>query len=400
MARADTYTRWGIVAAGEGGGRIAAEFFARSDNPGIDDRIVLLNTNRADIRNTIEQANIEDSLDEYTTVFGSKRGVGNSFLAGEECAREGLDDIARQIDDRAPDADAFLHTTTLGGGTGNGTIPYLMRQFDAGSEMETRRPWMDSAVHIALAAWPYYDEPAHRQFNAICGLSRLLRRRDGEQNADMVLLAANSHLDESGAADSYDAVNRRILSAIDLLISAGREAHGVVDVEDYVAKPSEIGAYHFTPAVGEGLNAKMLEFELLFDRAAENAFVPMDVGTSRAAYAIVRAPERLIDSGEVTTNDVKSAFNDWKRKHGLGAAVGMSTLAPKDDRSNDVDVLLLLGGFDLNPLLEHARGRFEEHKENLETARQLGTQAESAVSEAYLADLEDNLQTYVDLNAR
>ena len=117
MSQRDTFTRWGVISSGEGGGRIAAQLLAREDNPGIDDRIALLNTNRADILNTIERASLEDTS-EFTTVFGSKRGVGNNFIAGEQCAREDLDLIVGDIQERMTGADAFMHMTTLGGGTG------------------------------------------------------------------------------------------------------------------------------------------------------------------------------------------------------------------------------------------------------------------------------------------
>lgn len=400
MSRADTYTRWGVVSSGEGGGRIAAELLAREDNPGIDDRIALLNTNRADVRNTIDRAALGESADEFVTVFGSKRGVGNNFVAGQECAREDLDRIVNTISNRMTGADAFMHMTTLGGGTGNGSIPYLVEQLSTGGDVDDLPAWMDSVVHVALAAWPYYDEPAQRQFNAISGLSRLLMRRDGSQNANMVLLAANSHLDRTGAQGSYDEVNDRIVTAIDLLIGAGREARGVIDVEDYVAQPSNIGAYHFTPAVATGLNGKMLEYELMFDRAAERTFVPMDVTTARAAYAIVRAPERLIESGEVTETGVQSAFSDWKRANDIAGAVGMTTLTPKEGRGSDVDVLLLLGGFDLNPLLDHSRDAFDDHKRNIEAARGIGNAPEETITEAHIADLEENLERYVSINTR
>lgn len=399
MSRADTFTRWGVISSGEGGGRIAAELLAREDNPGIDDRIALLNTNRADILNTIERASLDDTS-EYTTVFGSKRGVGNNFIAGEQCAREDLDLVVGDIQERMTGADAFMHMTTLGGGTGNGSIPYLIEQLAGGADASNLRPWMDSVVHVALAAWPYYDEPAQRQFNAVMGLSRLLMRRDGQQNADMVLLASNSHLNDDGTQGSYDEVNDRIVTAIDLFISAGREARGVIDVEDYVAQPSNIGAYHFTPAVATGLNGRMLEYELMFDRAAEQTFVPMDVTTSRAAYAVVRAPEQLIESGEITETGVQSAFGEWKRDNDIGGAVGMTTLTPKQSRGNDVDVLVLLGGFDLNPLLDHSRDAFETHKQNVEAARQLGNTPEDSISEAHVADLSENLERYVSINAR
>lgn len=399
MSRADTFTRWGVVSSGEGGGRIAAKLLAREENPGIDDRILLLNTNRADIRNTIQYIGLDEEADEFLT-FGSKRGVGNNFIAGEQCAREDLGRIVSTISDRMTGADAFMHMTTLGGGTGNGSIPYLIEQLSGGTEADDLPPWMDSVVHAALAAWPYYNEPAQRQFNAVMGLSRLLMQRDGDQNADMVLLAANSHVDHSGNQGSYDAVNERIVTAIDLLISAGRESRGVIDVEDYVAQPSNIGVYHFTPAVATGMNGRMLELELMFDQAAEEAFVPMDVTTSRAAYAIVRAPERLIESGDITETGVQSAFSDWKRANDIGSAVGMTTLTPKQERGNDVDVLLLLGGFDLNPLLDHSRDAFEEHKANVQAARQLGNSPEDSLTEAHIADLEENLDRYGSINTR
>ena len=399
MSQRDTFTRWGVISSGEGGGRIAAQLLAREDNPGIDDRIALLNTNRADILNTIERASLDDTS-EFTTVFGSKRGVGNNFIAGEQCAREDLDLIVGDIQERMTGADAFMHMTTLGGGTGNGSIPYLIEQLSGGSDASNLRPWMDSVVHVALAAWPYYDEPAQRQFNAVMGLSRLLMKRNGEQNADMVLLASNSHLNDDGTQGSYDEVNDRIVTAIDLFISAGREARGVIDVEDYVAQPSNIGAYHFTPAVATGLNGRMLEYELLFDRAAEQTFVPMDVTTSRAAYAVVRAPEQLIESGDITETGVQSAFGEWKRDNDIGGAVGMTTLTPKQTRGNDVDVLVLLGGFDLNPLLDHSRDAFETHKQNVEAARQLGNAPDDSISEAHVADLSENLERYVSINAR
>ncbi|MXR40630.1 hypothetical protein GRX01_04615 [Halobaculum sp. WSA2] len=399
MSQRDTFTRWGVISSGEGGGRIAAQLLAREDNPGIDDRIALLNTNRADILNTIERASLDDTS-EFTTVFGSKRGVGNNFIAGEQCAREDLDLIVGDIQERMTGADAFMHMTTLGGGTGNGSIPYLIEQLSGGSDASNLRPWMDSVVHVALAAWPYYDEPAQRQFNAVMGLSRLLMKRNGEQNADMVLLASNSHLNDDGTQGSYDEVNDRIVTAIDLFISAGREARGVIDVEDYVAQPSNIGAYHFTPAVATGLNGRMLEYELLFDRAAEQTFVPMDVTTSRAAYAVVRAPEQLIESGDITETGVQSAFGEWKRDNDIGGAVGMTTLTPKQTRGNDVDVLVLLGGFDLNPLLDHSRDAFETHKQNVEAARQLGNASDDSISEAHVADLSENLERYVSINAR
>lgn len=401
MARSDTYTRWGIVASGEGGNRVAAELLSREDNPGIGKRITLLNTNRADVRNTIESAAIAGEPDEHIRIFGSKRGVGNDFLAGEAQARQYIDQIAGQIDSSMLDADALLYLSTLGGGTGNGSVPYVIRQFSGnGGDLDVADfgPWARDGKHLALAIWPYYHEPDQRQFNAVCGLSRLLMTEDQSQNADMTLLVSNSHLDSDAArGGSYDVVNRRIVEATDLMIGAGRETQGVIDVEDYVAQPSSINVYHFTPAVATGLNGQMLEWELLFDKAADNAYVPMDPSTSEAAFAVVRAPERMVERGEVSETAMQRAFSDWKRDNGIGG-VGYTTLIPTDRRGNEVDVLLLLGGFDLNPLVDHAREGFERHKENLERSRQLG--GDDGPDLKRIDTFEQNLETYVELHAR
>jgi len=399
----DTYTRWAVVASGEGGGRIASQFFTRSDNPGIDDRILVMNTNRADIRNTIShmESNFAEGEDpsQHALEFGSQQGAGNFFVTGMEAAREDLDRIVGNIGDLATEGgnvDAFLHTATLGGGTGNGSIPYVIDQFKSGLDTDRRKNWMDSTIHTAFAVWPYYYEAPQRQFNAVAGLSRLIRSPDGSQNADMVLLAANSHLsDDDATGTDYSEVNDQIISAIDLMIGAGRETRGVIDVQDYVTIPSQIGAYHFTPAVATDLNGGMFELEYMFDKAAENAFVPMDVGTSRVTYAVVRAPEHMIESGDITEPDVQNAFNQWKREHGLLGASGMTSLTPKQERGDSVDVLLLLGGFDLDPLLDHSWEEFEEYKESLQSGRSLGN---ARLPADELRRIEDNLTEYMEIN--
>lgn len=399
MARADTYTRWGIVASGEGGNRVAAELLSREENPGIDERITLLNTNRADVRNTIDSMEIATETDDHTLIFGDKRGVGNDFIEGERQARAAIDRIAGQMDDNMLNADALMYITTLGGGTGNGSVPYIIRQFGAASEdVEPGDfgPWATDGKHLSLAVWPYYYEPAQRQFNAMCGLSRLLMVQNQRQNADMTLLVSNSHLDNvDDDADSYEAVNRRIVEAMDLMIGAGRETQGVIDVEDYVAQPSNMNVYHFTPAVATGMDGTVLEWEFMFDKAADNAYVPMDPSTAEAAFAVVRAPKRAVDRGEVSETEIVRAFNDWKRDNDIGG-VGYTTLIPTDRRGNDVDVLLLLGGFDLNPLLNHARDGFEQHKQGLERSRQLG--GGNTADLELIEDLKRNLDAYVELH--
>lgn len=406
MARqnyADRFTRWAVIASGEGGGRIASQFFTRRSNPGIEERIVVMNTNRTDIKNTIQRLEGRfgsTEFEDHVVVFGAEEGAGNVFAAGERLADEEFEDILRDINTNlGSGADAFMHVATLGGGTGNGSIPYVIRRFKEGVDSNQYEGWMQDIIHAAIGVWPYEDEPPQQQFNAVCGLSRLLRKPDGTQNADMVLLGANSHIaqmDGDGDDDDNDprrhpndAVNERLIEAFDLLVSGGRETRGVIDVQDLISVPSQIGAYHFTPAVATEMNANVYNLEYMFDAAADNAFVPLDVSTTKAAYAIVRAPRSLAED-EITENAVSTAFESWKRDRGIEAP-GMSTVSITDDGRNNVDVLLLLGGFNLEPLLDRSWDAYETHKERLERGRRLGN---ASIPAEQMQRIEENLNEY------
>jgi cell division GTPase FtsZ len=399
----NTFTRWGIVASGEGGGRIASQFVEGSENPGIDGRILTMNTNRADLRNTIDRMSenlpsnddSSDLMQQYGLEFGSQQGAGNFWPNGEACAEEALERITNEIGDRFDNADAFMHIATVGGGTGNGSIPYTIKQFKNGFNDltgESGKDWMDSIIHTTFAVWPYYYEQPQRHFNAICGLSRLLRNEDGSQNADMVLLASNSHLSEdaSGGNGQYDSVNSAVIQAVDMMIGAGRETRSVIDIKDYVTLPSQMDAYHFTPAIATDMNADVYELDFMADKAAENTFVPLEIGTSSVVYMIVRAPESMINEGEISEPEVYKSYQDWTDKHDINAA-GQATLTPKPGRGDDVDVMLLLGGFDLNPLLDHSWDDFDLLSGQLTDDEKL--------PQARLDKIRNNIEDYVDKNS-
>ena len=407
MSGQNTFTRWSVVASGEGGGRIASQFFSRAENPGIDGRILVMNTNRSDLRNTIDRlkehmgtsSDEEQLMQENALEFGSQEGAGNFFPNGEACAKEDIDRVVNRIENEMPNSDALMHIATLGGGTGNGSIPYVIDQFKNGlTDATTDVPsWIGSTIHAAFGVWPYYYEQPQRHFNAVCGLSRLLKTEDNTQNADMVLLAANSHIEEASGdgTGQYDSINDAIIQAIELMIGAGRQTRSVIDIKDYVTLPSQMNAYHFTPAIVTDVDGSIFELEYILEQAAENTFVPMSVETTQAAYAIVRAPESMIDSGEISEPDVYSAFRSWTDSHDINVA-GQASLTPKRGKGTDVDVLLLLGGFDLNPLLDHSWDNFEMLRESLAGSQGGG---ETELTTAELDRVVSNLREYVDANS-
>lgn len=412
------YTSWGIIGAGEGGGRIASQFLTRTENPGIDDRTVIINTHHGDIQQTLDRIESELAIDresinrEHVAYFGSEAGVGNDYLRGEQMAADDFDQIFQPIDNTLAGTDAFMYTLGLGGGTGNGSVPYLIDQLHKGpnrgetADMGGNIGWLEGLNQIALAAWPYIDDPVQQHFNAVAGLSRLLMCENGERNADMTVLVSNSHLENqvdinggtnggsgfggSGQLiDRNEKVNSQITPAVDLLISAGRHSVNTVDVNDYIRKPHTRGVFHAT--FGVALDKPIgLDLEKTIEKAASNTYVPMDSSTCGSAYVVVRAPERRISEGDVTMARVSKSFNNWKADMGIRRAVGMPTLSRKSGPGNSVDVLLLLGGFDLEPLFDSSWELYEGEKEVLSRTEDGREQLQ------HVKNQEQNLQEYMD----
>jgi len=408
------FTEWGIVASGQGGCRIASQLFTRTDNPGIDDRIVLINTNDTDIQESLDRVDAQLAMDretitrEHVALFGPSDGAGNDFFDGEQYAEAGFDEIFRPINNTAQ-SDALLYTVALGGGTGNGSVPYVIDQFgeapDEGpvARLDREATWLDGIPQFVVAAWPFRGEGVQRYFNAVCGLSRLLMTEDGSPNADMTILASNARLkrlaeenDDAeqvhGAVSDEDLVNGRIISALDLFISAGRLADDTIDVKDYARQPQTRGAYHgtFGTEIGKPVG---LDLSVAIENAANNTFVPLDPSTAEAVYVVVRAPERQVADRAITSGDVRSAVADWKAEHGLDRAFCMQTLSKAPGGGNTFDVLVFLAGFDLAPLMEESRSwdRYEGERDSRRQNRSRDRVSRIERLEANLREYRSNL---------
>lgn len=385
----EEFTSWAVLAAGEGGSKIASQFFERTDNPGIQDRILLMNTNNADLRNNIQRIAPHVHIDQqelerrYTVDFGPIDGAGNKFHWGEESTRQDEDRVLENIAAAELDtAGAFLFITTLGGGTGCGSVPYLINKV----RNDPPSPAFGNITNVALAAWPFEYEGAQRDFNAIAGLSRLLNWYDGSQTADIVLLVDNSRLAElatdadSRLADSLswqsgtrpgggdrgglgekETVNRVLIKAIDMMIAAGRETHGVTDIVDIMAWPSQRDTRHLVPGLALDVET-IFDFELAFDMAAESVFAPVDPSTASGTIAVIRAPRSKIDvNGRFTEPGVMKALDDWHEANGFNPdeTMKMHALVPSDEKTDTYDVMLLFTGPDIDSLVERSMPAFE-----------------------------------------
>ncbi|MEA1908466.1 MAG: hypothetical protein U9N43_05485 [Euryarchaeota archaeon] len=411
----DDYTKWSLIASGEGAGRIAALYFASMKNEAIADRILLLNSARADLKKVLDEIAehlgdkeskiLETIRRERVQLFGRQStGTGNFWKVGENEARIDFDEIIRRRVEGLglASGDAMFDIMTLGGGTGNGSIPYLIDQMKHGSGRAAA-----GHKHFALCVWPDLIEADHRHFNAVCGLSRLLKYGDdAHQNADMVLLVDNTTLGKrvelmESESNYYFEINKLIAQAIDLIMAPGRKnTNRVIDVNDYIVFPSHIGVYHATPCMSLGNDVDLISLESALDDAAENAFFPMDISTATMVWLIVRVPKRHFNSAQFEQRAVDHAFKEWIEENIIGK-LRYSTVTFVEDDIETFDVLLLLGGFKLDKLVPESFEKYLMFGELLElnakdgeiSLEQFGDDVSLSTKE--LDRIEQNLRDYM-----
>jgi cell division GTPase FtsZ len=403
-------TRWGIIASGQGANRIAFLYYARYKNPSIADRVLLLNTTPADVKpeSPLEQifASNPEFREEYekikrerVCIFGrAPSGAGNNWVLGEREAMADYDNIRRYIANlKLRSSDVLLGIATLGGGTGNGSLPYIIHRVrkNPGAGMERINNF------LALGILPYDFEAPQRHFNTICGLSRLLRY-NGEQNAALVILVDNSQVERvlglrrGQREERYQRINQEIIKTIHMLIAPSSYAsRATIDIADYYQLPSNLGMVHFTPCLSLGNDPDVLSLDAILESASTNAMVPLDKGTATMAYIVVIAPEEKVANGEITQEDLEDISREWAAKHLAGSQGGIlrytSLIASPESKS--VDAMILLGGFSLRRIMEKSLEKYYDFKDSLSD----GSDERSRIELERVEKLEKQLKEYIAL---
>lgn len=376
----DTYTLWGISGAGEAGCRVASHYFATHPIDAVSDRVLLLNTARADLTNLLKTLE-HDLLDgeagdrlelarRQSCIFGDTAGAGNWFFNGEDTliAEENWEEVKRNLSSVfGGTSDVVVHLCGLGGGTGNGCIPPIIHRLSEGQVKDVP----DDVYQFAVGFWPFQDEGDHRHFNALMGLSRLIRYGDdGGINSDFLLLLGNDEMREIAEARGiegrqYQAINKIAVEVINALISPGQESAQVIDARDYAVNSQRYQMQHFTAGVAWDV-PEVYEFESALDKAAENVLLPIDPMTSISAYLILQVSPDKMEDPDFRPEAVGAAFRRWAEDNDLNADARMESVVPNPSLSGSYHAILLLGGFDLGPLLDRYEHLAEKQIDVLE----------------------------------
>ncbi|MBI4393121.1 MAG: hypothetical protein HY556_04885 [Euryarchaeota archaeon] len=353
------------MGAGEAGCRVASQYFATHPNPAVGDRVLLLNSAESDISTLHEvlEADLRgeqgkerlDIVMRQSHPFGDASGTGNNPLKGEQYLDEGWDEVSRFIEGSlGGSADVMVHVLGVGGGTGCGSVPPMIYKLRHGQAKAVSK----DVYQFAMAMWPAKYEGEQRLTNAALGLSRLLRfgPRD-ELNANFVLLLGNHELEalarkkDIQRGGNFREMNKIAVETLNALISPGQKSSEIIDASDYARESVFHEILHFTAGVAWEVPS-IINLDQGINEALESMLLPIDPKTSLAAYLIVQVPPDEYDAPEFSSAEVGSTFEAWLSTNGFDIPVRYNSVVPNPSLRGTYHVILVLGGFNLEPLIK------------------------------------------------
>ena len=199
-----------LIGIGQAGAKVTEALLAEDRRAGygaIRDTLAV-NTAKADL----------DPLDIDTMLIGQERvkghGVGADNELGAEVMQSDVREVMGELDGVIdPQTEAIFVVAGLGGGTGSGGAPVLVKELQRVHEIPV----------YALGILPGREEGGIYQANAGRSLKTLV------PETDSTLLVDNDAWRRSGESvtEAFDAINERIARRIGILLAAGENVEGV-----------------------------------------------------------------------------------------------------------------------------------------------------------------------------
>jgi cell division GTPase FtsZ len=197
IAKKERSLRFGVVGTGQGGSRLAQTFYQASYPT------VALNTALVDLKN-IEIPDSNKLLLEY-----GLGGASKDLEIGKAAAETHRDAIRDLITDKLSDAQVFVLCTSLGGGSGAGSVETLIEVMT-----EIGKPI------IVMAALPMTNEDVLTKSNSLETLSKLAKMAQSSQIANLIVVD-NAKIEtiysNVSQMNFFDVANKAIVDPIDAL---------------------------------------------------------------------------------------------------------------------------------------------------------------------------------------
>lgn len=234
-----------------------------------------------------------------------------------------------------------------------------------------------------LATLPANDESAQLQFNAYCGLANLI------QSGVEVAIVMQDYMLKNlrGISRAGVELDSDFLLPImcDILLSIDVEglaelAHVAQSFRLQILSPAFI--YGASYEIYGNL-ANMLEYSI------HNMLVAIDPENIIAAMAIVRVPKRLLE--RFGDDALGEQFTDWTRRKFPAIRGSLIRVITKEESSDRVDAILLLGGRNLETIADSIKDGYDDFKTHAET---MDLWKEYQITSDELKDIEDTIAKY------
>ncbi|MCT9095832.1 tubulin/FtsZ family protein [Haloarchaeobius sp. HME9146] len=338
-----------LIGVGQAGGKIAqslAEFDYNMDFDAVQGALAV-NSAHADLQNL----DIETQLVGQDTVKG--HGVGGDNELGAQVMQDDAIEVMDSLDGKiTAQAEAIFVIAGLGGGTGSGGAPVLVR--------ELQRVY-DLPIY-ALGVLPGRGEGSMYQANAGRSLKTVVRE------ADSTILVDNDAWHDAGESieGAFDSINQNIAQRIGLLFASGEAVEGVgesvVDTSEVINTLREggIACMGYASAISGETAEDNINAVTSVTRSAlfTGTSLPDAVTADSALLVVAGRPEAIPRKG------VERARR-WVEDQTGSMQVRGGDFPLDSDR---IAALVLLGGVERSPRIEEFMERAREAQQQQQKA--------------------------------
>jgi len=303
-------------------------------------------------------------------------GLGEKAALADEQMESYLHMSGIRIDD--PSQVIFACAAT-GGGTGSGIAPAVIN---------LSKLCNPEASTVAMAVTPSGNEAEHAQMNAFYAMSKLLAWGP-TTNADIILVLNYDklrHIRGVGRSGKEFKAGE-VASYLLWLLQLNLYQSGVVRM-CRLSRGAKIQA--FVPCVAIGRSMEIFgTLGNVLESAAAYPLAEIDFESVLASYLLLRIPKSI--AGKFPDEMVTEEFEAWNGKHIPNVSTSLVQIIHTDERSDRIDVCILLGGNDVGVIMKDAIAGYRRFKTSLTAPEQWD---EYGLSEKAIGEAEQVIQAY------
>lgn len=312
---------------------------------------LLLGSSKSDLE-SFSDVNTDD-IESNNGMFKFDLNIGNqinlwSSIESNLSENKQLDDHIRRvgINENINDQTVIL-TGLLGEPLVSAITPYVLRKIQSINRGTSR---------IIFSALPSTNDTDQIQFNAYCGLSRIIKSQ--KTSGDILVVLQGNALEKMVGIDrSGQTLNSEVL--VPRMLNLISEHGSTINNLSRIAKSLKVLA--FSPVYVYGRSYEIYDnIKNILDDAAYFPLSPFEFESIILSIAIIRVPETVLQN--ISSKRIEDDYNSWNRKRFPVLKESLLHIVPVRESSDRIDVLLLLGGAKLEHMIKPLQNGYERFK--------------------------------------